>query len=94
MRIYSKKIYYSVGKDVLRDNNVVTSLGSEAEAKSHADELNRMFRSGSTELNGFVNLLRDEIGLYEDKELTAEVIVESLKDMIDSRTINITPKKK
>lgn len=92
MKAYTKKQYYvkekfyhdkSLGWGVFRDGSLITSFGRLLQAEVHAESLNRQF--GDIEALELLNSIRNEISLYEDKEHKAEIIIESIKAMLDSK---------
>lgn len=92
MRAYTKSQYYlkertyrgvSIGYGVFRNNSCVTTFKNYDEAEEHVRNLNKRF--GDLQAYKLLNDIRDEITLYEDKEYTAESVLESIKAMLDSR---------
>jgi hypothetical protein len=82
-KAYTKNQYYVKGFSVYRNNARISSFSSNSEANKHAQELNKRF--GDIEAYDLLNKIRDEITLYEDVEFTPEVIIISIKAMLDSK---------
>jgi hypothetical protein len=82
-KAYTKKQYYVKGFSVYRNDTPISSFSSNSNAVNHAKELNEKF--GDIEAYDLLNKIRDEITLYEDVEFTPEVIIISIKAMLDSR---------
>jgi len=82
-RSYTKTARYVKDKSVYRDGQKITSFNTLEEAETHAYNLNKQF--GDIEAYDLLNKIRDEITIYEDVEFTPEVIIVSIKAMLDSR---------
>lgn len=80
---YTKTARYVKDTSVYRDGQKITSFNTIEEAEAHAYNLNKQF--GDLEAYDLLNKIRDEITLYEDVEFTPEVIIISIKAMLDSR---------
>jgi hypothetical protein len=92
MRAYSKRQYYvkekfyhdhPLGWGVYRDGLLISNFQDHIGAYEHAEELNKRF--GDIEAMELLNAVRNEITLYEDKEFSAETVLESIKAMLDSK---------
>lgn len=92
MKAYTDRQYYVkegnyhgklIGWRVYRNGSIISNFRSLTEAEAHAKHLNKQF--GDIEAYELLNALRSEITLYEDGEVSAESILESVKAMLDSR---------
>jgi hypothetical protein len=81
-KAYTKKQYYVKDFSVYRNTTLISSFSSNSEAVNHAEELNKRF--GDIEAYDLLNKIRGEITLFEDVEFTPEVIIVSIKAMLDS----------